>query len=168
MFVGLAIYFIAKSLQGVFMPIYLIIQNPSLKTIGTSFLMLLTTIFYILVLIYFLIIKRNKWSKKIVDVSGLQDTEGRMQWIPMVFRLMSVTMGIYLLLLLLLSLNSVLLATMSMNGHQFSANMPQILRRYLGQLIFLPIAVYLLCGAPHFVRWQVKKTIELCKEQDAK
>jgi len=29
----------------------------------------------------------------------------------------------------------------------------------------LTASVYLLCGAPHFVRWQVKKTIEQCKEQ---
>jgi len=29
----------------------------------------------------------------------------------------------------------------------------------------LTIGIYLVCGAPHFVRWQVKKTLEQCKQQ---
>ena len=32
----------------------------------------------------------------------------------------------------------------------------------LAWLFSLPIAIYLLWGAPHFVRWQVKKTLEIC------
>jgi hypothetical protein len=31
-------------------------------------------------------------------------------------------------------------------------------------LISLAISIYLLCGAPQFVRWQLKKTRELYKD----
>lgn len=32
--------------------------------------------------------------------------------------------------------------------------------------IRLTIGIYLLCGAPHFVRWQVKKTLEICQKTE--
>lgn len=41
-----------------------------------------------------------------------------------------------------------------------------ILIQSFGVLLLLPAGIYLLCGAPHFVRWQVSKTLELCKEYE--
>ena len=32
-------------------------------------------------------------------------------------------------------------------------------------LLMLTIGIYLACGAPHFVRWHVRKTIEQYKQQ---
>lgn len=40
-------------------------------------------------------------------------------------------------------------------------------RNPLPWLVLIPIGIYLLCGAPHFVRWHVKKTLELASEPPA-
>jgi hypothetical protein len=36
--------------------------------------------------------------------------------------------------------------------------------RVLGWFVLLAMGIYLICGAPHFVRWQVKKTVEQCRK----
>jgi hypothetical protein len=36
-------------------------------------------------------------------------------------------------------------------------------QRLVGWIIQLPLAIYLICGAPHFVNWQVRKTLEHCQ-----
>jgi hypothetical protein len=33
---------------------------------------------------------------------------------------------------------------------------------FIEPVLYLVLAVYLICGAPHFVKWQVKKTLKFC------
>ncbi len=40
------------------------------------------------------------------------------------------------------------------------------LDRLLYPLFVLAIAAYLICGAPHFVKWQVKKTLQQCSDTE--
>ena len=88
----------------------------------------------------------------------------------MAFRIISVGAGLYSLNTFVWSFSSMvmnLILTMRRYPHQegtvrmftggFSVN-------YVQPILYLALAVYLLCGAPHFVRWQVKKTLELCNE----
>lgn len=35
----------------------------------------------------------------------------------------------------------------------------------LQSALILALIIYLICGAPHFVRWQVKKTLKLCEDK---
>jgi len=133
-----------------------------------------TPIFYIalpfvalllpVVIIYQLLFKRDKWAEKIVGAADRPGPESQINWLPIAFRLTSVAAGLYFLLHFVSGLSRTLSYYARIKAS--TSNYPQnifTIERIIGWVLLLPIAIYLLCGAPHFVRWQVKKTLKLCK-----
>lgn len=116
--------------------------------------------FYVLV-IYLLFKKADFWAERIVG-SGEQRAEpSSINWIPVVFRLAAVFAGICILYWtipnIILSIHTYISARI--NDIRFVSDFIGI-KRWIGWIIELAFGVYLICGAPHFVRWQVKKTME--------
>lgn len=112
--------------------------------------------------IYLLIYKRDKLAEKIVGIADLPDPTPQIQWLPVAFRLVSVAAG---LLCLYRVATGIIFALQrySMLKTTSPQYLPQAFEQILSYLILLAAAIYLLCGAPHFVRWHVKKTIEQYK-----
>jgi len=113
------------------------------------------------IIIYQLLYKRDKWAKKIVGASDLPAPKSPIQWLPIAFRLASVAAGLYFLLHFVFGLSRALSYYARIKA--YDSIYPQnafATERIIGWVLLLPIAIYLLCGAPHFVRWQVKKTLE--------
>jgi hypothetical protein len=118
-----------------------------------------------------LIYHRDKWARNIVGTADLPDPDVQIQWLPVAFRLIAVVAGLFCLYRLVVKIILVVLRLAMAKGPSSSPGYVQYftskiltVEQMLDWLILLVIGIYFLCGAPHFVRWQVKKTIEQCKQ----
>jgi hypothetical protein len=110
--------------------------------------------------IYALIWKADFLSAKITGIC--ESDQAKVWWLPFAFRLASVCAGILLLSWSISSLTSIIATYVQMADPRFlHGYMPW--QRLVGWIIQLPLAIYLICGAPHFVNWQVRKTLEHCQ-----
>ena len=123
------------------------------------------------VCVYLLIYHRDKWARYIVGTADLPDPDVQIQWLPVAFRLVAVVAGLFCLYRLVVTIISVVQRFAMAKGTSSSPGYRQIftskvlsIEQILGWLILLVIGIYFLCGAPHFVRWQVKKTLEQYKK----
>jgi hypothetical protein len=132
------------------------------------------------VLLYIFLYKREWLAKWIVGNDELAPPKAgliqsratpwpasQIQWLPVAFRLVCVTAGLYCLFTV--GWNK------SFNLIRYHMFKPEAAREgykalytakflsielIIRWLIMLAIGIYLVCGAPHFVRWHVKRTLE--------
>ena len=161
-----ASYLIVRLLPSLFMVGNILINKPSLESIFVSIASFAITILYIWLLVHFLIIKREKLAQKIVGDTDTPTSTNPAAWLPLAYRLACVTVGLILTYHVIWNFVAEIYRYTTMKNlastqarQMFSGGFSQI---NLSSLIMLPLAIYLLCGAPHFVRWQVKKTLEFC------
>ena len=124
--------------------------------------------FMIVQLVIFLVVlqvlyRRNKFVDKIVGVEETASPQSQIDWIGFSYRLVSVIAGLYCFYraanyVSMLSMNIILKSRMAKNVLSIDS---QIYSYSIILVVLLAAGVYLLCGAPHFVRWQVKKTKEM-------
>jgi hypothetical protein len=114
-----------------------------------------------------LIFRRNELASRIVPASEVTAPPLEAMWIPFGFRLAAVGAGLLMLPNAIFSLGQTLYAYISSKS-EADAVMGQSMSqhatadRLLYSFFILAIAAYLICGAPHFVKWQVKKTLQQC------
>lgn len=113
---------------------------------------------------YVLIHKRDVLAKRVVGDGEIAEPQSPVQWLPVAFRLICVVAGMILLYKFVTSIHLSLqmLVYLTKADHPLRANLRW--RQIWQSVILLPFVVYFLCGAPHFVRWHVRKTLELCAE----
>ena len=121
-------------------------------------------------LTYIFIRKRDFLAEKMVGTIELPPPDKKIDWLPTAYRLISVTGGMFCLYRSTASLLQTLgrysyfknrIATQNLTiPIPYNIHLMQI----LGFIVLFIVGIYLVCGAPHFVRWQVKKTLEFCKE----
>ena len=136
-------------------------NTPSLMTVVIS---LLVTLGFAGAVFYFLIYRSDLFANKIVGKEEFPDGGYTLNWFPFAMRLAVVIAG-FLFLQKTITLSSSLVHYIRYSfppGAQ--GGMWQVYEYGIYLLIYLAIAIYLLAGAPHFVRWQIKKTARLCKE----
>jgi len=116
---------------------------------------------------YFFLYKRRQLAEMIVGKDDFPDADSKMQWLPATFRLVCIFAGLYCLhstaWSIVYELRIYFMARAYGNLHVSERLNPALVS---GWVFALAIGVYLLCGAPHFVRWQVKKTLEQCVSQE--
>jgi hypothetical protein len=104
-----------------------------------------------------------RWITK--DIPAQTEPAAATNWIYFAYRLVCFIVGLLLCYRFLMAVpNVVVRIPYYLRGAQESGF--SILLQSFGVLLLLPAGIYLLCGAPHFVRWQVSKTLELCKEYE--
>ena len=135
------------------------IQGYNTGTPATIIISLLFIGLFLGVVIY-LFVKLDKIAEKIVGKDELREPETQIQWLPLAFRLTAITAGFYCLFIIITRV-AVLIRTYSLSRRFGSYG---YIEHIISILILLAIAIYLLCGAPHFVRWHVKKAIEQHKQ----
>lgn len=168
---AIGIFFAIGLLSQLVIPIYLFYSTPTWETAGTLFFSILLVAGAIGLLVYFLIYQHDKLAKKIVGSEQFPSPDSQIQWLPVALRLICVAGGIYFLNTVLSHTTSVIgqLAVFKSYTHAnyktISPYAPFNYQSLLPWIIMLICGVYLLCGAPHFVRWQVKKILQLCKQQ---
>jgi len=123
---------------------------------------------------YIFIYKSEQLAKRIVGTDELLEPDSPVKWLPVAFKLISIAAGLYCLHIVLWQVTSTLIRY-AMYKPRSVPGYKTIYTGYAGRflnveevlvwLIMLAIGIYLVCGAPHFVRWHVRKTLEQCKQQ---
>jgi hypothetical protein len=124
-------------------------------------------LFLVEILIVFVIAnilkKRDSIVEKIVGPEESSAPASQLQWIPFAYRLMSVLAGMYCFYHVasyIAKLTTLFIGRLAYK--QMRADWMMGFNEYVAIILLIAAGIYLLCGAPHFVRWQVKKTIEMC------
>ena len=108
--------------------------------------------------------KRNRIVDWIVkDVPFETEAGGSVNRIYFGYRLVCVIAGLLLCYRFVITIHSVLMRLRMYLDGGAESGFSHLLQSF-GVLLLLPAGIYLLCGAPHFVHWQVTKTLALCKE----
>jgi len=178
---AIGIFFTIRLLSQLPLAIFWFYSKPSWETAASSLLSLLLTVGLIALLLYFFFYKNECLAKKIVGPEQLPEpcppnslgrrADSQIQWLPVALRLICIAGGIDFLSTVLWQTTNVISQLAFFRSH-FSAYYKAIhsyapfgFGDVLPWIIMLICGVYLVCGAPHFVRWQVKKTLQLCKRQ---
>lgn len=168
---AIGIYFTIRLLSQLPYAIFMFYSKPSWETAASSLLSLLLTAGLIALLLYFFFYKSEGLAKKIVGSEQLPEPDSQIQWLPVALRLICVAGGIYFLNTALWRTTDVISQLAAFKSYTYTnykvtyAYAPFNYLSLLPWIIMLICGVYLVCGAPHFVRWQVKKTLQLCKQQ---
>jgi hypothetical protein len=164
---AIGIYFTIRLLSQLPLAIFWFYSKPSWETVGSLLLSLLLTAGLIAVLLYLFFYKSENLAKKIVGSEQLPEPSSQIQWLPVALRLICIAGGFYFLITIIWQTTYVIgqLACLKTqeNAHTICTYAPFNLQSLLPWIITLICGVYLLCGAPHFVRWQVKKILQQCK-----
>ncbi|MHC4417720.1 MAG: hypothetical protein ACYSU6_03940 [Planctomycetota bacterium] len=169
----MALFFIVRIVPQLIIPFYRLYHEPSWESAGALVSALLAVGVAIAALVYAFIYKRDILAKRIVGSQGQPESSPEIPWLPMVLRLICIASGIYFLSIVLWYTTNVInqlaafkAQTYADSGHKvIHTYAPFISRSLLPWVIMLICGVYLLCGAPHFVRWQVKKILQQCKDR---
>ncbi len=113
---------------------------------------------------YVCLYKREQLAERIVGTDELADPRSQIDWLHVAFRLVCITAGIYCLHSVAWRIVYALRVYLPYRSQ--TASRPLGTELVLGWLVMLAIGTYLVCGAPHFVRWHVKKTLEQCQLQE--
>lgn len=168
---AIGIYFAIRLLSQLPYAIFMFYSKPSWETATSSLLSLLLTAGLIALLLYFFFYKSESLAKKIVGSEQLPEPDSQIQWLPVALRLICIAGGIYFLNTVLWQTTQVISQLAAFKSYTDTnykviyTYAPFNYQSLLPWIIMLICGVYLLCGAPHFVRWQVKKTLQLCKQQ---
>ena len=128
------------------------------------FLWLLLHIAVILVIAYQLLFRGRFWAEKIVG-EKFEESQKNVLSIPAAYRLAFVVCGV-LIIFWALSYVPRFFAILYTRYQQGMFYKSYDWLNLLIIVIQLTIGIYLLCGAPHFVRWQVKKSLEICQKTE--
>jgi hypothetical protein len=160
--VALGTYLLLTYGVGIFATLpYLFSGQPQMRSFAikglVSFAMLAVCLGLV---IYALICRADLLSSKIIGIHESDQTS--VWWLPFAFRLAAVCAALMMLSRSIFALTSTIVNYIGMMA-LMPAKASISWHVLVASLIQLALAIYLLCGAPHFVRWQVRKTLEHCE-----
>jgi hypothetical protein len=167
---AIGIFFSIRLLSQLPLAISWFCAKPSLETAGAMSFSLLLTAGLIVVLLYLFFYKSESLAKKIVGSEQLPEPGSQIQWLPVVLRLTCIASGFYFLLTVIWQANYAICQTAFFKAQENAHTTRFPLFNYqslLPWIVMLICGIYLLCGAPHFVRWQVKKILQQCSKDRA-
>jgi NADH:ubiquinone oxidoreductase subunit 5 (subunit L)/multisubunit Na+/H+ antiporter MnhA subunit len=158
----MGIYFAILLISQILFALSMAIAGPSRISIIALFLSLLFAILYLAALFYLFFYKREKLAERIVGTDSAAEPDSQIQWLPVAFRLASVIAGLYCLQNILWHIMRLVDLLFTYNQNKNVQTFHLSLQEGLSLSITLIFTIYLLCGAPHFVRWHVKKILAKC------
>ncbi|UCF16482.1 MAG: hypothetical protein JSW59_03295 [Phycisphaerales bacterium] len=168
--VAMGLFFILKLIEFVVMftttLIFMCFKDPS-RPVWEVITVLISSLFSVIctgVLCYVCLFRHEQLAGRIIGTIEPVERDSQIDWLPVAFRLACVVAGLYLLYTVLWGTLSQIHLYFYSKSQSFDPigrliNSESLLRLFVP----LPIGIYLVCGAPHFVRWHVKKTIEQCR-----
>jgi hypothetical protein len=119
-------------------------------------------------LLYVFLYRREHLAKRIVGAGELAEPDSHMLWLPAALRLVCIAAGLYSLNLVTWNTTRILATYLMYKSHihahtTFTRSVLST-ESLLSCLVMAALGIYLVCGAPHFVRWQLKKTLKQCKQ----
>jgi len=134
--------------------------NPSPRMLVATVVSLMFLCLSFAAMCYVCLYKREQLAERIVDTDELDDPRSQIDWLHVAFRLVCIVAGIYFLHS---AIWRIVYALRAFGSQAASGAFRTDL--IFGWLVMLAIGTYLICGAPHFVRWHVKKTLQECRLQ---
>ena len=164
-FAALAIYLMIGLIPGAIGSVALFFQaSGNFSIIWWALASVFVILLFAAAVYYVLIHKRDVLAKRIVGDGEIAEPQTPVQWLPVAFRLICVVAGMVFLYRFVTRIHILLQALVYLTKAEQPLRANWRWRQIWESVIVLPFAVYLLCGAPHFVRWHVRKTLELCAE----
>ena len=126
----------------------------------------ISMLLYTAIVVYLLIFKADKWAVKIAANQQDEQPPAKTPCLPAAFRIIAVFSGILYMYWLIPTIISTIQSHILIKdtGPALVHRPPLDGSKVATWIVLLVLGVYLLCGAPHFVRWHVRKTLELCGE----
>jgi hypothetical protein len=166
MLVGLGIYMVWVFGLNLLGPLALAMSaRTEMDYAGLIPLFLLTTGFLAAAII-FLIIQRKKWAEKIVACATVSEPQTKTDWLPFAFRLTVIGVGLMMVPRVIFKVTSLLQAAAIEKVGGISVSGGPSVGTFLDLALLTVLTTYLVCGAPHFVKWQVKKTLQQCSDAE--
>lgn len=121
----------------------------------------------LVVVCYIFLYRREELAHRIVGKQQPRQPQSQIEWLPTAFHLICIFAGLYCLFTTSSRiLHTVLVYFFYYNRAPVHTTNVLSAEHVLNWLPTLTAGVYLLCGAPHFVRWQLRKTLQQCKGLD--
>lgn len=159
---SMGIFFILKLIPHVFQVVMLMNISKSLWPLLMS---LFIIIIIILLLWYFFFHLRDWLAEKIIGVPTGYEFDEQANWFPAALRLICIFVGLYCLYNVVWNLTQILYYLQwHVERGVISKFSQSPLKEIIHMAIMFAAGIYFVYGAPHFVRWQVRKTIEQCKK----
>ncbi len=161
----MAIYFSVNVLVMMIAPVGMMLNRPNVESVGLMALSLLIFAACLVLLQYFGIFRPQKVVNLITSQVEPQQAIKQNQWLPAAYRLVCLFTGLYCIYVFVFSLTRVLtLYVYYQNVDARSTPSPVRPEEAVNTLLLLGLGIYLLAGAPHFVRWHLKRTARFCAE----
>jgi hypothetical protein len=113
--------------------------------------------------VYFLVRLADRFAVKIAESEAVDDSQ--ISWLAAAFRIVCVTVGILYLYWTIFGLIPALgWYIQAKLGNETMSRYQHLWPEIVKFIVMLGLSIYLAYGAPHFVRWQVKKTIRQCNK----
>jgi hypothetical protein len=164
---AICLFFLVKLIPQLAYPVYFLFASFSWQSLGITFISVVICGIYLFLIWYFLFYRRDGLADKIISssTSTRNGFDKEIPWFPLAVRLSCIFAGLYLMSTVLYNLMRFLtLLRWYVERDLFSNSAQSPLPEIFRLTIIFAVGIYLLFGAPHFVRWQVKKTLEQCRE----
>jgi hypothetical protein len=164
---AMGIFFLIKTIPQIISSAIAVVIHPSLKYLWLVLIGLLITSAAIFLLWYFFFHRREWLAEKIVGPGTNYEPGSHAPWFPPALRLSCIFAGLYCLYSAAWHVTQIInLLSWYVERGVTSRTVQSPLSEVVGLSLILAAGIYLLCGAPHFVRWQVKKTFEQCRSTE--
>jgi hypothetical protein len=161
---AMGLFLAISTLPQLLSPIYMLTQETSIERLGAFLAQFSVTGLFLAAIYYLLWVKQERLATRMVGTEPPQGPESPLQWLPVAFRLVCVASGLYCLYTLVMQTSRYLLSVSYRNSFTDPVRIGPTVEQLLTWAVMLALGLYLCCGAPHFVRWQVNKTLEQCRQ----
>lgn len=163
---AIGIFFLIKLLSVCFyLPFFMLPQKISPWGLFMILCSLIVYTLAIIIMVYYLFVNREWSARKIIDDYQIPETSQSLSWLPVAIRLICIVAGLYCIHSALMYLPTLLSILEIIKNSGKSGDYTKYIFSMVFQMaLYLCAGVYLVYGAPHFVRWQVRKTLEQCKK----
>lgn len=164
MLAGLGLYLLIGIIKTNLGSVIYIFQNFNWKGFGLVSLSIILSIAMAAAIIIFLLVKSEWAARKLIgkDITSDEPLDTGLT-LTMAFRLVCIGAGLLFLRSFVYAASNIIVRFLLMSD--FHAPRGNFTKTLIQPTIYLALALYLICGAPHFVRWQVKKTLKLCESK---
>jgi hypothetical protein len=165
---AIGFYFSIRLLSQLPLAISYFLSKPSWETAGSLSFAVLVIAGLIFVLLYLFFYKSDSLAKKIVGSEQLPEPPSQIQWLPVALRLICVAGGLYYIFTVIWQINNTIgqrALYKAWENAKATRFPPFNYQSLLPWIVLFICGVYLLFGAPHFVRWHVKKILQQCKDR---
>ncbi len=142
--------------------IYLIPKNHMVDRPAMVLVQIVITTVFLALLFYVFWIKRDWLATRVVGAEP--SSELSVPWLPAAYRLVCMAAGLQCLYVVSFEILRFFLSPAYAARFPDAGRMSPSAMDIVTWIILLAAGFYLIWGAPHFVRWHMKKTLEQCRE----